>query len=220
MNCCDGSDLHFRASNNIVPFHENDFMIDKNGDKVHTGYGLLESEKEYDYLFKILLIGSSGVGKSSLLIRYCDDIFSDSYSSTIGVDFRVKTIVLPKNNKKAKLQIWDTAGQERFRCITKAYYRGTNAIIIVFDLADDNWRTDINFWLNEIQNTISNVHDCIIFVGNKADTIEYKLFRETIENEISEYAKSLDYMFIPVSAKTGENVNELFNEICENSVPK
>lgn len=85
--------------------------------------------KDHDYLFKLVIIGDSGVGKSSLLVRFADDTFSDSYISTIGVDYRFRTI---RNGKKvAKLQIWDTAGQERFRTVTAAYYRGADGIILV-----------------------------------------------------------------------------------------
>merc|ERR1711967_229834 len=89
---------------------------------------------EYDYLFKLLLIGDSGVGKSCLLLRFTDDTYAESYISTIGVDFKIRTIQL--ESKTIKLQIWDTAGQERFRTITSSYYRGAHGIIVVYDITD------------------------------------------------------------------------------------
>lgn len=85
-------------------------------------------------MFKIVLIGDSGVGKSSLLLRFADDKFSETFISTIGVDFRFKTCLI--NNRRVKFQIWDTAGQERFRTVTSAYYRGADGALIVFDLSD------------------------------------------------------------------------------------
>ena len=92
---------------------------------------------EYDYLFKLLIIGDCGVGKSALLLRYVDDIFMDTYLSTIGVDFKIKTIEL--EGKTVKLQIWDTAGQERFQTITTVYYRGADGIMLVYDSTNQVW---------------------------------------------------------------------------------
>lgn len=89
-------------------------------------------KRDYDYLFKLVLIGDSSVGKSCLLLRFADDSFTESYISTIGVDFRFRTVKI--EDKTVKLQIWDTAGQERFRTITSAYYRGADGIIMVYDV--------------------------------------------------------------------------------------
>ncbi|KAL0401006.1 UNVERIFIED_CONTAM: Ras-related protein RIC1 [Sesamum latifolium] len=119
-----------------------------------------------DYLFKLLLIGDSGVGKSCLLLRFADDSYLDSYISTIGVDFKIRTV--EQDGKTIKLQIWDTAGQERFRTITSSYYRGAHGIIIVYDVTDQESFNNVKQWLNEIDRYASeNVNK--LLVGNKCD---------------------------------------------------
>ena len=90
--------------------------------------------REYDYLFKIVIVGSQGVGKSNIFLRFCDDSYFQNYNATIGVDFKFRTIEVDHNS--CKLQIWDTAGQERFRTITSAYYKGAHAVVIVHDLSN------------------------------------------------------------------------------------
>jgi Ras-related protein Rab-8A len=98
--------------------------------------GAVRARADYDYLIKLLLIGDSGVGKSCLLLRFSDDSFTTSFITTIGIDFKIRTIEL--DNKRIKLQIWDTAGQERFRTITTAYYRGAMGILLVYDVTDES----------------------------------------------------------------------------------
>jgi Ras-related protein Rab-1A len=160
---------------------------------------------DYDYLFKVLLIGDSGVGKSSILIRFTDDIYSDKYISTIGVDFKIKT--MEHDDKIIKLQLWDTAGQERFRTLTTSYYRGAHGIIIVFDLTDPDSFENIKQWLNEV-NRYAYENICKIIVGNKVDLYDKKMVYGG-EN----YAQSLDIPYIETSAKNATNIDMVFDEM-------
>ncbi|KAK5979459.1 hypothetical protein GCK32_002629, partial [Trichostrongylus colubriformis] len=111
--------------------------------------------KTYDYLFKLLLIGDSGVGKTCVLFRFSDDSFNNSFISTIGIDFKIRTIDL--DGKKIKLQIWDTAGQERFRTITTAYYRGAMGIMLVYDITNEKSFDNIKNWIRNIEEHASQV---------------------------------------------------------------
>lgn len=125
--------------------------------------------KDYDHFFKMVLLGDSCVGKSCLLVRFADDEFNQNYVSTIGVDFRFRS--LRHSNKKIKLQIWDTAGQERYRTITNAYYKGADGIVLVFDLFDRKSFTNLDNWLSEVDNHAKpNIQ--IIVIANKYDMVE------------------------------------------------
>merc|ERR1719186_447292 len=105
--------------------------------------------KTYDYLFKLLLIGDSGVGKTCVLFRFSEDAFNATFISTIGIDFKIRTIEL--DGKKIKLQIWDTAGQERFRTITTAYYRGAMGIMLVYDITNEKSFDNIKNWIRNME---------------------------------------------------------------------
>ncbi|KAI0333116.1 GTP-binding protein ypt1 [Cubamyces sp. BRFM 1775] len=158
----------------------------------------------YDYLFKLLLIGDSGVGKSCLLLRFAEDAFTDSYLSTIGVDFKIRTIEL--DGKTVKLQIWDTAGQERFRTIAAAYYRGAHGIIMVYDVTEMETFSNVKGWLQEIEKYASETVKKLI-IGNKSDLVERKVVEYSIAKE---FADSLSIPFIETSAKNSTNVEEAF----------
>ena len=132
---------------------------------------LTQEVEQQMYLFKLVLIGDSGVGKSCLLLRFADDSFTDSYISTIGVDFRFRTVTI--DMKTVKLQIWDTAGQERFRTITSAYYRGAHGIIMVYDVTNYESFEHVEEWLNEV-NRHASESTLKLLVGNKADLQEDK----------------------------------------------
>jgi len=159
---------------------------------------------EYDYLFKLLLIGDSGVGKSCLLLRFADDTYTESYISTIGVDFKIRTIEL--DGKTIKLQIWDTAGQERFRTITSSYYRGAHGIIVVYDVTDQESFNNVKQWLQEIDRYASeNVNK--LLVGNKCDLTNKKVVDYS---SAKEYADQLGIPFLETSAKNATNVEQAF----------
>jgi len=164
----------------------------------------MSAATEYDYLFKLLLIGDSGVGKSCLLLRFADHTYTESYISTIGVDFKIRTIDL--DGKTIKLQIWDTAGQERFRTITSSYYRGAHGIIVVYDVTDAESFNNVKQWLNEIDRyACENVNK--LLVGNKADLVQKK----TVDFDTAKaFADKLDIPFLETSAKQGSNVEKAF----------
>merc|ERR1719331_1290674 len=153
------------------------------------------AKRDYDHLFKLVLLGDSGVGKSCLLLRFADDEFTESYITTIGVDFRFRT--LPINGKTIKLQIWDTAGQERFRTITSAYYRGADGIIMVYDTCDRESFSHVEEWLAEV-NRYANESTCKILIGNKSDmTAE----RQVSTEEGRKKAEDLGMAFIETSSE-------------------
>ncbi|KAL3753818.1 ras-related protein RABE1c isoform X1 [Eucalyptus grandis] len=170
---------------------------------------------DYDCLIKLLLIGDSGVGKSCLLLRFSDGSFTTSFITTIGIDFKIRTVEL--DGKRIKLQIWDTAGQERFRTITTAYYRGAMGILLVYDVTDEssfnsNWISLINIrnWIRNIeQHASDNVNK--ILVGNKADMDESKRAVPTSKGQA--LADEYGIKFFETSAKTNLNVEEVFFSI-------
>jgi Ras-related protein Rab-1A len=166
-----------------------------------------EKHSEYDYLYKILIVGNSGVGKSSILLRFTENIFSYSFLSTIGVDFKVKTISL--DNDVIKLQIWDTAGQERFKTITSSYYRGGNGAILVFDVSMSDSFENIKNWLKEIDtNNPDNIPK--ILVGNKIDLNTERVISST---QAKNFADSNNLIYIETSSKDDVGVYTIFETL-------
>uniref|UniRef100_A0AAY4BDA0 small monomeric GTPase n=1 Tax=Denticeps clupeoides TaxID=299321 RepID=A0AAY4BDA0_9TELE len=159
---------------------------------------------------KILIIGESGVGKSSLLLRFTDDTFDPDQAATIGVDFKVKTIAIDGN--RAKLAIWDTAGQERFRTLTPSYYRGAQGVILVYDVTKRDTFSKLDNWLNELE-TYCTRNDLVkMLVGNKIDKVGV---REVDRNEGLKFARKHSMLFIEASAKTRDGVQCAFEELVE-----
>ncbi|KAE8706894.1 Ras-related protein RABC2a [Hibiscus syriacus] len=166
------------------------------------------SQPEFDYLFKLLMIGDSGVGKSSLLLSFASDFFED-LSPTIGVDFKVKYV--NAGDKKLKLAIWDTAGQERFRTLTSSYYRGAQGVIMVCDVTRRETFTNLSeIWAKEVELYSTN-QDCIkMLVGNKVDK---ESERVVTKKEGINFARECGCLFIECSAKTRVNVQQCFDEL-------
>ncbi|CAI9734727.1 ras-related protein Rab-35 [Octopus vulgaris] len=158
---------------------------------------------EYDHLFKLLIIGDSSVGKSCLLLRFAENTFSPSYITTIGVDFKIRTVEC--NGEKVKLQIWDTAGQERFRTITSTYYRGTHGVIIVYDVTSGESFANVKRWLHEIDQNCDLVSR--ILVGNKCDDEEKRV---VLTEDAQRFANQMGILLFEASAKEDINVEELF----------
>ena len=164
-------------------------------------------EQQYDCLFKILLVGNSSVGKSSLFLRFVDDIWNDVFVPTIGVDFKIKTLKI--NEKNVKLQIWDTAEQERFRTIISSYYRGAQGILLVFDVTEKESFESLNNWLIEIEKN-ANKNVVKILIGNKCDLEDKRVISYS---QAKDFADSNGLNYVETSAKTNNNVTEAFSEI-------
>lgn len=163
---------------------------------------------DYDYVSKLLIIGDSGVGKSSLLNRYTDDGFTcDSSFPTIGVDFKVRTVQV--DDAVVKLHIWDTAGQERFRTITRSYYRGASNIVIVYDVTNKKSFENLHMWLSDIAQYASFNANCLL-VANKSDMVHQ---REVGYEQGQFFADLHGMSFVETSAKTAANVEQAFLSI-------
>ena len=183
-----------------------------------------KKSKQFDYTFKIVMIGDSGVGKSCILLRFADDKFNENFYATIGVDFRFKNITV--DNKSVKLQIvrkyfynkiqWDTAGQERFKTITSAYYRGAHGIIIVYDVSDKKSFGHIKDWLEDI-NKFTDNNPIKLIVGNKCDLVNEK---QVTEEDKQMLKKQTGIDIIETSAKNSFKITEAMEMITKKLIEK
>uniref|UniRef100_A0A3B5RA03 small monomeric GTPase n=2 Tax=Cyprinodontiformes TaxID=28738 RepID=A0A3B5RA03_XIPMA len=164
-------------------------------------------DDEYDYLFKVVLIGDSGVGKSNLLSRFTRNEFNLESKSTIGVEFATRSIQV--DGKMIKAQIWDTAGQERYRAITSAYYRGAVGALLVYDIAKHLTYENVERWLKELRDHADN-NIVIMLVGNKSDL---RHLRAVPTDEARAFAEKNTLSFIETSALDSTNVEEAFKNI-------
>ena len=168
----------------------------------------MDSINEIDLVFKILLLGDSEVGKSCFLMRYSDNVFIDNYITTIGLDYKLKSVKLD-NGKTIKVQLWDTAGQDKYRTIAKNYFKGSHGILLLYDITKTNSFENIREWIRDIKEEVSE--KAIIFlIGNKIDLGEQ---RKISKEKGVELAEEYKIPFFEASAKSGENVDEVFKAL-------
>ncbi|CAB3402731.1 unnamed protein product [Caenorhabditis bovis] len=169
----------------------------------------MENDSNAITTLKILIIGESGVGKSSLMLRFVDDVFDPEQAATIGVDFRVTSMTVSGN--RVKLAIWDTAGQERFRTLTPSYYRGAQGVICVYDVTNRSSFDKLAHWMTEVDTYCTNDDVVKMLVANKIDMPNRVVSRE----EGLKFARRHRTLFIEASAKTKEGVQCAFEELIE-----
>ncbi|XP_068753397.1 ras-related protein Rab-8A-like [Montipora capricornis] len=170
--------------------------------------------KKYDYLFRILLVGDSGVGKTCILIRFVENTFSQSYLSTIGIDFKLRTVNI--DGKRIKLQIWDTAGQERFYSITGACYRRAMGIMLVYDVTNEASFKSVTKWMSKIaENANRNVDK--ILVASKCDLEEKRKITQAAGQSL---ADTLGISYVEVSALSNAHIEDAFTTLANNILQK
>ena len=163
----------------------------------------------YQYIFKLILIGDSGVGKSCILQRYMKNTFEESYKCTIGVDFLMKSIII--NGQTVKLQLWDTAGQEKYKSMVSSYYRGANVALIVFDLTNRKSFDNLPLWIENFYKNGPEQKN-IILIGNKNDLADQ---RQVSQEEAEAFSETNNMMYFETSAKEGNNIDYVFNYAAE-----
>ena len=165
------------------------------------------------YILKLLTIGDQFVGKSSIINRYIDDKFNEKIKPTLGIDFKTKMI--QKGENLIKISIYDTAGEEKYRHLIKNYYNGSNGILLVFDITKRNSFDNLNFWLDELENNCNLNNLYIFLVGNKTDL---KKERKVSYDEAKNFADMKKIPYIEISAKTGDNIDKLFNDFIKGTI--
>ena len=168
----------------------------------------MNSEQEAQIVLKLLLLGDSSVGKTSILLKYISNKFDDSSISTVGVDYMDK--IIDYNKFKIKLQIWDTSGEEKFRTITKNFYRNADGLLVVFDLTKKESYDHIKSWLDEAKENNDKLKT--ILIGNKLDLKDERIVAIDVAKQ---FAEKNNLKYIETSAKDGTNINELFQAIID-----
>jgi Ras-related protein Rab-5C len=164
---------------------------------------------------KLVLLGESGVGKSSIAMRYVNNVFSEAFEVTIGGGY-LQQIVRLKDGSSLKLDIWDTGGQERYRALLQLYYRDADAALITYDVANPRSLENCNYWVNELKKTEENCILCL--VGNKIDVSPED--RKVDSKAAKEFAEKFGMLFVETSAKTGENINKVFETVSQEIIKK
>eukprot|EP01084_Bolivina_argentea_P027873 51785_1 len=175
------------------------------------------TQSQSDQVFKVVLIGDSGVGKTNIMTRFTENTFQANNTSTVGVDMRMKTIRI--DNKTVKFQLWDTAGQERFRSIMPSYYRGCHAVVYVYSIDNAESLGNLLKWMWEVDENLDNKPVRLI-VGAKADLEKQ---RNVSFQAGTDFAKQKGYEFCETSAKSGSNITKLFNtlgSLCMEAYPE
>ena len=168
----------------------------------------MSASNEVEFVFKILLLGDSEVGKSCFLMRYSDNVFVENYITTIGLDYKLKSVKLD-SGKTIKVQLWDTAGQDKYRTIAKNYFKGSHGILLLYDVTKQSSFQNIRDWIQDIREEVSQ--KAIIFlIGNKIDLVDK---RKISKEKGIELAEEYKLPFFEASAKSGENVDEVFKAL-------
>jgi len=169
-------------------------------------------------VIKMVVVGDSGVGKSCLLLRFCDDQFSASFTATVGIDFKIRTVTLA-GGRRVRLQIWDTAGQDRFRAITSAYYRGAQAVLLVFAIDARESFASLPAWLAEVRAAVSSTTH-IALVANKCDALDAQTVSHvSARSWAAAQGGGQGMRYYEVSAKSGQGVSECFIDMAERIPP-